>query len=496
MTGESIVTVKQGGLDKDQAAKLPSSGDPRQKAVAIGLEFIKRCFEAKNEDELHLMLTNDIRGLVPFDRCVLIVHLGGDSRMVAVGNQPSIEKRAKFYEAVSESAEPLKGLGRAVLLSAAAGSAGLSQQDIPEEAKRSLEEFVKRSGCDCVFCLPLQHRGMIAGHLLLEFFDSKVPDEVALLTLLNMAPFFAAALVEARIMAERPELSALLDPQSGRNAVRLRRRKISIAAAIGLSIFFVLFFLVPIPVDVGGESEVVPKDRHVAFCKIDGLINKVLVAEGAHVDKGVVLATLDPKELELKEKTAQTQVEVLAGETALLRSAANEDPSKLAESRLVEMKRKGAWEELQYIKWQQRFLDITAPVSGIILTKDIESLSGKKVRAGEPFCEIAPAGDLCVDVLVPEDRVYLVDVGQDVTVYLSGKPRHGYPLKVAEIAPMSEASPRLGNVYRVRAPFPDAPVNTLTGMKGIGKIHTSYSSLWTIVGDRIVNRWQRLSLWL
>jgi hypothetical protein len=68
-------------------------------------------------------------------------------------------------------------------------------------------------------------------------------------------------------------------------------------------------------------------------------------------------------------------------------------------------------------------------------------------------------------------------------------------MKVREIAPMAEIVPRLGNVYRVRALFPEAPASTMVGMKGIGKIHVKDASLWFIVIDRMLSRWQRLSLY-
>jgi hypothetical protein len=61
----------------------------------------------------------------------------------------------------------------------------------------------------------------------------------------------------------------------------------------------------------------------------------------------------------------------------LLKTSGGEDPSKLAESAVVELKRRAAWQELQFLKWQRQFLEVRSPVSGIILTRDIESLAGK-----------------------------------------------------------------------------------------------------------------------
>jgi hypothetical protein len=52
-----------------------------------------------------------------------------------------------------------------------------------------------------------------------------------------------------------------------------------------------------------------------------------------------------------------------------------------------------------------------------------------------------------------------------------------------------------GNVFRVRALFSEAPPSTMVGMKGTGKIHVKDASLWFIVTDRLLSRWQRLALY-
>ena len=108
------------------------------------------------------------------------------------------------------------------------------------------------------------------------------------------------------------------------------------------------------------------------------------------------------------------------------------------------------------MKWKSQFLEIKAPVSGIVITKDVDSFVGKKFKAGEPFCQIAVPGDLWITVYAPEDKISLVRKGQPLDAYLNSEPSKGYPLKVAEIVPAAEVLPRMGNVFSVRAPFVNA----------------------------------------
>ncbi len=466
--------------------------DPRHKALAVALEFTKRLFEVTTLDELYFVLTNDIRALIDFDRAFLVLHLDDDSKVVSVGNQPQLETNTKFYESANKLAVEIRNLKRGLFLSSRSETEVVPDESTPQDALEALWNYIEFSGCSYVFCVPLINRGAPIGHLTLEYFTA-VPNQVEIITMLNVAPFISTALVEKWLFSKRPDLSELIDPTSRAEKLKTRNRKLKLALAAFLA-FVVIFFIIPFPFNVGGEAEVVATQKQVAFSGMDGLVERVSVTEGSHVKQGQVMAVLDPKELDFRIKTARSQFDMLTSEAQLLKAAAYEDPSKLGESHLVDLKRRSAWEEHAFYNWQKQFLQIKAPVSGIVLTKEVETLAGKKFKAGEPFCEIAIPSDLSVDMFLPQDRVSLVSVDQTMVVHFDSDPRKPYELTVKQIAPVSETVPRLGAVYRVRAPFPDAPKSTLVGMKGIASVHIKDSRLWFIVSDRLTNIWRRLSL--
>jgi multidrug efflux pump subunit AcrA (membrane-fusion protein) len=128
------------------------------------------------------------------------------------------------------------------------------------------------------------------------------------------------------------------------------------------------------------------------------------------------------------------------------------------------------------------------------VTKEIETLRGKKVQAGEAFCELAVPQDFWVEVYVPEERIANVKEDQPLRLYLNNDPLKAYVLKVNEIAPAAEAHERLGNVYRVKAQFPGAEDVAMVGMKGIGKIDTADKTIWAMVSERLVKLWNRMTL--
>jgi len=494
MTQDDVVPAQS--RIEARASEVPAADtiDPKQRALAVGLELSKRALEAESLDELFFLLTNDLRILVPFDRALLITHVGGKSALVAASNQPVLSQKTSLYQAVSALAEHLTGVEKAVWLSSAAETIHLPDTELPASARERLADYMKLSGCAFLLGVPLRHNKSLLGHLLLEFDEKSVPNEVQVLTLLSLAPFFASALTEKWLFNEKPDLWRALVPAATIGASRPRALKAG-AAALAILGVAALLFLVPVSHTVGGESEVVPRDRHAAFVMMDGLVDRINVREGSRVEKGQVLAILDRRDLDHDIGTAQRRYDILTKEEMLLKRESGQDPSKLAESQLVHLKRKSSWEELKYLKWKAQFLEIKAPVSGIVSTKEVDSLVGKKFKAGEPLCEIAIPGELWAEIFVPEDRVSLVRKGQPATIYLSTEPGTGYPVRVEEIAPIADVLPRLGSTYRVRAPFVNAPEYVKVGMKGVGKIDAGRTNLFDIIFQRLLSRWNKFSIY-
>ncbi len=481
-------------VQKSQSAP-PQSDDLKQRALALGLEFSRRAIEADSLDELFFMLTNDIRALVEFDRALLVTHLGGKSQFVAAANQPILSTKSTVYKAVSDLAKHIKKVRKGIWLAREAETVSLSDEELPRESRERLLSYMELSGCSFLLCVPLIHNKRLVGHLLMEFEEKSVPNEVQVLTLLGVAPFFGAALTEKWLFKEKPALEALVSPEgeSARRSTRLAK-----ALILSLFLFFagaVLLFVVPVVHTVGGEAELVPRDKHVAFVKTDGLVEKINVKEGSSVAKDQVIAFLDRRELDHEIRTTDRRFDLLTKEAMLLRRESGLEPAKLAESQLVELKRKSAWEELKYLQWKAQFLEIRAPVSGIVSTKEVDSFVGKKFRAGETFCEIAIPGELWAEIYVPEEKISLVRKGQNAFLYLNTEPGKGYGVTVAEVAPVAEVLPRLGTVYRVRGLFSSGTGHAKVGMKGIGKIETERTNLFDTISQRLQARWNRFSIY-
>lgn len=469
--------------------------DPREKLLVTGMEFSRRLMDAKDQEELYFLLTNDIQALMKFDRSILITHLGGVSRLASAINQPSIEKKSEFYQKINALGPEIRTFHKPLLWSSKTDLRQMDDAALTDQIKEALVAYTEFTNCAGLFILPLMVGSEAVAHLFFEYFDDALPEQDRLLTLLRLSPFFSSAIAKQWLIKENPGSMPLTAVHSLRDKpfVRAVINNVRLGAIIAVCLI-ALLFVIPFPFTVGGEADIVARDRHLAFCKMEGLVDRILVTEGSSVEKGQVIATLDPTEINYKIQISKKQIEQLTAEIELLQRSAVEDPQKLAESHVLELKRQSATEELSFLNWQKQFLDINAPASGLITTKFIETLIGKKFRAGESFAEIAVPEELMAEILVPEDRIASVRLDQTGNLFLNSDPMTGYPFQVKELAPRAEATQRFGNVYRVRGNFTQPPPAAKVGMKGIGKIDAHTTSLWSIITQRLASKWNHFML--
>jgi multidrug efflux pump subunit AcrA (membrane-fusion protein) len=478
-----------GRPDPEQVRKLE---DPAGRALATGLELAKNAARASTLDELQFILVNDTRALISFDRSLLIVHMDGKSALVATNNQPKLEEKAGVVQKANTLAKALKNVNRGLILFAGRPWG----EEIPEDTASAVKAYMEYAKCACLMVLPLTAHARIIGHLVMEFFGDAAPGEVETFTLMNMVPFFSAALAEKWVLARKPRLRAsflaVLSGESGPLRGWSVRAKVEIAAGIVVLLLCILLF--PITLTVGGKAEVAPDYEYYAFVEMDGIVDKTLTREGDVVKKDQVLAVLQEQEIDYKIREAKRLQDSYKAEVEILRNMGAENPAKLAESQLVAIKSLRAKQDLDYLNWQRQFLDIKSPVEGTVLTKKVESLVGKKFKAGEPFCRIAPHDAVVAEVFIRESDITYVEPGQIGEIFFNYQPYKGQKFVVKTISPISETLERMGSVFRVRAEFSGQPPGIKPGMQGTAHIDTRRASLFFVLTRRLRTKMNELLL--
>jgi len=467
--------------------------DHRRHALAVGFELARNATTARTLEEVQFVLVNDTRALLSFDRCFLVAHFREKSELAAVNNQPGVEKKSDFVQRTNKLAADLKALNRGLVLFPHTVKAS----DVPDGISEATTEYMEYSKCSCLIIVPLSVYDNPIGHLLFEFFGTVSPGEVETLTLMNMAPFFASAFAEKWVLAKDTRVrnsyfKALSGPDQEQ---RKAARRVKVYVLGGLIACIIIGLALPVTLTVGGRVEAVPTLEYFAFVQVDGIVDKVMVQEGNEVKRDQVVASLEPKEIDYKIREAKRLMESYKAEMDVLRNMGAENPAKIAESQLVAIKSLRAQNEIDFLNWQKQFVLVRSPVDGVVLTKKIEALVGKRFNAGEAFCKIAPKDELETEIFVRESDISFVQPDQTGEAFFNFQPDRPYPLKIKRISPASESLERMGNVYRVRAALLQKAPELKPGMLGIAHIDTIKASLWFVVTRRIKTRISELLLW-
>lgn len=471
------------GENSNKTAGTPAGVDYRQRALAIGIELAKNAVRAPTLEELQFILVNDSRALLEFDRSFLITHFEGKSVLDATNNQPTLEKKSEFVQSINKLAPKLREVRQGLVLL----NNGKTGDGVSPESAAALAEYMNYSGCSYLIIVPFIVHDSVIAHLALEFFDNRAPGQVELLTLLNMVPFLSLALAEKGIIARDPKARlALMKAISPEQALRDKSgSRFKIKVAIGAILVVIICLFVPITLVVGGRAELTPEYEYSAFVQMDGIVDKVLIKEGDSVKKDQTLAELESREIDYKTREAKRLLESYRTEMSILRNLGAENPMKLAESQLIAIKLLRAQLDVDFLNWQSRYLTVKSPVDGIILTKKVESLVGRRFKAGEPFCRVAPHDVLLVDVFVRESDVNFVHEGLKGEVFFNYQPDRGFQIQVKTVAPKSETVSGMGGVFRVRTALLDQPQGIRPGMLGIAHIDTQKVSLWFALTRRL-----------
>ena len=135
----------------------------------------------------------------------------------------------------------------------------------------------------------------------------------------------------------------------------------------------------------------------------------------------------------------------------------------------------------------------TAPFDGVVISGDLSQSLGAPVNRGDILFEIAPLDSYRVALMVDEQDIGSVAVGQEGQVVMRSGSESGLGLLVERVVPLAE--PWDGkNVFRVECRLQDVPQYLRPGMEGVGKIDAGQRRLIWIWTHKFT-RWLRLSLW-
>jgi multidrug resistance efflux pump len=230
--------------------------------------------------------------------------------------------------------------------------------------------------------------------------------------------------------------------------------------------------------------------QQVVCASFDGYIKSVNVEVGDTVKENeTVLAELDTAELRLQLAAAKAEQ---AG--YIKQSAAAMRDGETAEAQIAQANSDKIQAQIDLLNYLIEHGKIISPISGKVVKGDLKRQIGAPVKTGDVLFEVTPLDLLRAELLVPEDQIFDIAVGQEGYLATVSYPAQRIKFVVERINPTAEVVNNR-NVIKVRVRLEETRDWMRPGMEGVAKISVGkrrYVWIWT---RRIVN-WLRMKMWI
>ncbi len=188
--------------------------------------------------------------------------------------------------------------------------------------------------------------------------------------------------------------------------------------------------------------------------RVPGKVAARKVDMSAHVERGALLAVLDPVDARLNLAAARSTVAAAEADVALARAEEQRYRDLRARSfvgqsqldqhinltRLAEARLNQAQSQFDLAANQSRYTNLTADAAGVVTQIMVEP--GNVVSAGQPVLRFAADGEREVYVNVPEGRIDNLRQADNIVIEVLNNPGHSYRGRVRDIDPQADTATR------------------------------------------------------
>jgi RND family efflux transporter MFP subunit len=417
-----------------------------------------------NLERMLQTIVNAPQAVIPYDRAALALEQKGRFKLSAVTGLTQVNTDAPDIA-------PLNVVLQWAALSSEIIHVRQHDDEIDadrEETRAKFRKYFADSGMRGFYALPLNDDTGRVGMLCLESTDPDFLSPAHIEILEVLASQATVALRNAQMYREVPFIS-LLEPVLSRKrkfmAIEKRRRTLIIAGTTAMVFFLVVF---PLPLRVDGGAVVAPVRRAQVQPEVEGVISKVLVAEGQQVQQGQVLAEMQT--WNAQSGVAEAQSRYGSATLQMNRALAVNDGTVAGAQRAQVEYWRG---ELERARALQDKLQLRSPIAGVVATPHVENFVGRKLGRGDTFAEVVDSSREIVDVAVDDDDAGLLQVGQKASVKLNSFPTRTFHGEVAVISPKAETIHE-APVFYSRVALNNADGAIRAGMEGRGKIRVGW----------------------
>jgi RND family efflux transporter MFP subunit len=223
---------------------------------------------------------------------------------------------------------------------------------------------------------------------------------------------------------------------------------------------------------------------------MDGNVQTVYAHEGQRVKEGDLLGALNDWQWrsDLAAAEAKYQEAMLAMQNDLARGA----PQAGTDRGQTEYLRS----EVARIRARIDSAQLRSPITGIVVTPNLENAAGKHLVAGDSFAQVLDLKSAVVEVAVPERDAPLLQAGETAAVKLDSYPQRTWRSEVSVVSPQAQAGDGV-RTFNAEVPVSNADAILRAGMSGRAKISIGWRpSGYVLLRSPALWLWQTLWNWI
>jgi RND family efflux transporter MFP subunit len=299
----------------------------------------------------------------------------------------------------------------------------------------------------------------------------------------------AVALRNAQLYHQVPMVDALGALAAKRRALlALPRRRLQAYAAAAM-ILLASLVLIRWPLRVSGTDAVFrPLALTPVRALVPGVVERVLVREGAAVQRGALLSILRSTEL-MADRAALAAAASAAARSASLAASRGD----AAEERLHQIREEALRQELAILDQQIARTAIRAPAAGTVLTPHLDEQLGASLEEGDLLLTLGRTDSLELEFGVDQRDISRVREGQEAHLRVDALPQRTFVGRVTSIGQFSTDSSSEVH-YAVRATVANPEGLLRPQMAAFVRVLTEPAS----AASRLLRgptRWARLFWW-
>ena len=462
-------------------AKTQSTTEDSRRAAALAalVQLEQRVRGTRDTIELDFRIVNETTLLVPYRQASLFRRsLPGQAggQLKAISNVPVIDKQGpltlwldKLHRHYDQAAD------------ANVSPVSFSADDMPRDIAKDWAEWQPAHA----LWLPLiaRDRAAYMGGLLL-FRDQPFSEaEQRILAILTDAYGYSLA----TLVGAGRKASSLTHTRWYHD-----RRKLSLAIAV--AVFVVM--LLPVRLSVLADAEVIPSDPYHIRAPLEGVLDQALVEPGARVTAGQPLIAYDQRDLRNQLALGEKELNVAQTELQRISQAAVTDPRAKAQLAILTAQRDEKATEVEFLRELLSRTAITAPIDGVAIFEDADSLAGRPVQLGQRLMTVAVPDAVDLELWLGTSDAIPLTVGAPVTLFLNVEPERPIEATLSRTGLLAELRDDANQAaYRLKASF-DADMTAAErpalGLRGVAKLEGERVTLFYYLFRRplsIMRQW-------